>query len=132
MAGAEVVVVVAGIVVSEEVFSGIIVSVIEASDAVVVLSLLAVDAVVVKSKFPDSEATDAAAAVVVLRRVGLGVGASKSKVASVVVDVLLRGLSDGIGGFVVVVFNSLKTSSGFLKGVFNAALKRGFFSPNGN
>jgi hypothetical protein len=127
-----VVVVVSGIVVSVEAFSGIIVSVTATSDVVVVVSLLAVVAVVfvVKSKLPKSN--KAAAVVVVLRLVGLGVGASKSTGKAVVVDGFLLGFADGFGGFGVVVFRSLKTSSGFLKGVFNAALNRGFFSPNGN
>jgi hypothetical protein len=127
-----VVVVVSGIVVSVEAFSGIIVSVTATSDVVVVVSLLAVVAVVfvVKSKLPKSN--NAAAVVVVLRLVGLGVGASKSTGKAVVVDGFLLGFADGFGGFGVVVFRSLKTSSGFLKGVFNAALNRGFFSPNGN
>jgi hypothetical protein len=124
------VVVVSGIVVSVEAFSGIIVSVTATSDVVVVVSLLAVVVFVVKSKLPKSN--KAAAVVVVLRLVGLGVGASKSTGKAVVVDGFLLGFADGFGGFGVVVFRSLKTSSGFLKGVFNAALNRGFFSPNGN
>jgi hypothetical protein len=124
------VVVVSGIVVSVEAFSGIIVSVTATSDVVVVVSLLAVVVFVVKSKLPKSN--KAAAVVVVLRLVGLGVGASKSTGKAVVVDGFLLGFADGFGGFGVVVFRSLKTSSGFLKGVFNAALNRGFFSTNGN
>ena len=76
-----------------------------------------------------------AAAVVVLRLVGLRVGASISsrEFAVVVEELPFRGLNCFLGDFVVAWKRDLtsKTSSGFLNGVCSAAWNNGFFSPNG-
>ena len=113
---------------SSEFFSEIVVSAIEAFSCSVDVFVAAAVVVVVD----DAVVVEA---VVVLRLVGLRVGASISsrEFAVVVEELPFRGLNCFLGDFVVAWKRDLtsKTSSGFLNGVCSAAWNNGFFSPNG-